>query len=270
MDRCIELGVSKEQTMLMDSGAFTAWSLGHPMTLDKLLPIYEHIQDKYAPHFKEIWYINLDVIPGSRQQAPTEEQLAQALIDSDVNYHRLEDSVGRYILPVFHQGEPWERLEECISMSPNYICVSPRQTVSEGHRIAWLQQVELRRPHGLRMHGLATTGARSIRACDWFSVDSASWVIIGGLGGVLIPDGSGWIRSLNVSNVSPALKDADKHYLTMPEAKQRELDKIFTSYGMQYPWLADSHEYRKVFNLLVTSDAAEHVKPQPILQEGLF
>lgn len=268
LQACVDQGVACDTTMLLDSGAFTAWSLGHPITIDQLRPIYLDIWKKFEPHFKELWFINLDVIPGSRTQAPTGEQIAQSLIDSDENFRQLVDAIGERVLPVFHQGEEWERLNVCCDLS-KYVCISPRQTVSEKARVAWLHNVALKVPSNIRLHGLATTGAQSIKACPWYSVDSASWVLVGGLGGVLVPH-KHWVKPVSVSQESPKLKYLGEHILTMTKHEVKLVTEHAARYATTLEELIASHEYRKYMSMMVIQDAVATIKPVEYKQQGLF
>lgn len=270
LDRAVELGVSANMNIMLDSGAFTAWSLGHNTTLEQLLPVYNYMQQTYEHHFKSMVFINLDVIPGSRKVPPTLDQLDRALVDSDINLGRLQGELGDQILPVFHQGEPWERLDVILSQS-TYMCLSPRQTVANKVRLAWLRDVA-GKVMGVKnkIHGLATTGNESIVACDWFSTDSASWVISGGLGAIQVCVG-GKIRPISVSVESPNVFHESKHFSTMTALEKDKIKATVDSYGFDVKDLSTSHEQRRAFNLLSVRDWANTVKyEKTTIQEGLF
>jgi len=268
MERAVELGVASNITMLLDSGAFTAWSIGKPMHLAHLQPIYEDIWNRFGEHFAEMWFINLDVIPGSRERQATAKEVEQALIDSDVNFKKLVAAIGPRVLPVFHQGEPWERLTACEDMS-SYVCISPRQTLAEHVRVAWLNDVSTRHRPETRLHGLATTGARSVRACDWFSVDSASWVMVGAMGNILLP-ANGWVQPVSISAESPNTKEAGKHVANMPPTTVDHISKQVKHYGFDLDWLVSDPGYRMAFNLHVVQDAITRIEPIAVHQRGLF
>jgi len=267
MRSAVELGVAKGKYMLLDSGAFTAWKSGHPTTLKQLLPIYKDIQEKFAHLYDEMWFINLDVIPGSMDKAPTQQDIQQALIDSDINYEILVKELGPCVLPVIHQGEDWDRLE-VLKQQSNYICVSPRQTIAEKYRALWCEQVATK-ADGYELHGLATTGARIIRSADWHSVDSASWVITGGIGTILCLVG-GKLMSVSVSYESPNKKDAGKHLTNMPPTIQQVIVAQLEQYGFTLEDVETNPGCRQAFNLLVTQQWTTGIDTNHHRQQGLF
>lgn len=177
------------KAILLDSGAFTAWNKGEKTTVDDVKRKYSAFIEKAGDMFDEIWGVNLDVIPGERGRDPTPQELDDAVRVSDINFEILTKEFGDIILPVFHQGEPMERLGECVAQvdgKSNYICVSPRNDLHEGLRVDWSRDAhfELRQRYGkhIKTHGLATTGNRMVRTVPWYSGDSAAWVQHGAFG----------------------------------------------------------------------------------------
>ena len=176
------------KAILLDSGAFTGWNKGEATSVDDVLRKYSSFINMAGDQFDEIWGINLDVIPGERGRDPTPKELDDAVRVSDINFEILVKEFGDIILPVFHQGETPERLDECVGQvagKSNYICVSPRNDLAETLRVKWSRDC-----HGIltdkypdiMTHGLATTGNRMVRTVPWYSGDSAAWVQHGGFG----------------------------------------------------------------------------------------
>jgi hypothetical protein len=211
----LELGCGKSQTILLDSGAFTAWNQGHPTTLDALLPVYSDFIKKYLDHVENIWLINLDKIPGTPGTDPTQVEIAEAIHESDENYRVLVDTFGPRVLPVFHQGESNARLFEVDAMS-EYVCISPRNDVGERHRVAWSREVHEVLPAGKMTHGLATTGFLMMTTVPWFSVDSAAWVSVCSYGGVIVLLGD-TMHILGVTPESPTRFKLEAHFDTLNE-----------------------------------------------------
>ena len=176
------------KAILLDSGAFTAWNKGEETTVNDVLRKYSKFIEAAGDMFDEIWGINLDVIPGEKGRDPTPDELKRAVEVSDVNFEILVKEFGDIILPVYHQGESIERLNECVAQvdgKSNYICVSPRNDLAETHRVVWSRDAhaELTRNHPhIMTHGLATTGNKMVRTVPWYSGDSAAWVQHGGYG----------------------------------------------------------------------------------------
>ena len=177
---------SKEfNTILLDSGAFTAWNKNTEMTLEDLFPIYYDFMTKYWSSCKEIYLINLDKIPGSPGVNPSAEEIDECEKISDVNYNKLVKEFGSRVLPVYHQGESQERLDEVVKMG-DYICVSPRNDLPEGQRVSWSVEVHSKIPKTTKTHGLATTGMKMMKTVPWTSIDSASWMFTASTGSISI------------------------------------------------------------------------------------
>ena len=172
--------------IMLDSGAFTAWNLGHETRLDDVRRAYDAFHETaggLGKYFDEIWMVNLDVIPGQKGVDPSPDEIASAIRQSDINFKILDDHYPGRILPVFHQGEDDARLVAVGEMNERerYICVSPRNDVMESWRVRWSEtcHLDLREKFGagvIRTHGLATTGNDMIRKVPWYSGDSAAWV----------------------------------------------------------------------------------------------
>ena len=178
----------RPRTLMGDSGGFTAWKSGHPTTVDQVLRAYSRFLDKAKGLFEEVWLINLDTIPGAFGRDPTEEEITDAIKQSDINFEILTKEFGNIILPVFHQGETIDRgleVEAMTSGKSNYICVSPRNDLPEGQRRVWAQQVHAKLKPQTKTHGLATTGNTMMASVPWHSVDSASWVLACAMGSII-------------------------------------------------------------------------------------
>ena len=116
--------------IIIDSGAFTAWNTGKPMTLDKLHYTLDKILKEAPQH--NYHFIALDVIPGSKGVTATPKQVEAAVEESVLNF---EQQVKIYdsVLPVFHTGEDMALLHHYFSLT-DYVCLSPNQNKSEMQR----------------------------------------------------------------------------------------------------------------------------------------
>jgi hypothetical protein len=250
---------AKQRYIMLDSGAFTGWSRGEHITLDEVRRNYSSIVERYAPFYKTIYLINLDVIPGSKGETPTRKQVAAALVESDKNYEILNKEFGDVVLPVFHQGEGEKRLHEVAAQNPNYICVSPRNDLSESQRVPWAQRVHAEIP-SLHTHGLAATGVNMMLATGFFSVDSATWVQIAGFGGILVETVEGGMTILKISSDSPDRRFFDGHYDSKPKDVKLQIQNLADSLDLSIADLRTSPGGREWFNL----NTLERVSTNPL------
>lgn len=255
------------QELMLDSGAFTAWTKGDEVHLDHLMHVYGDMLDKYKDSMKEIWLINLDKIPGSPGRTAGIDEINEAIAISDTNFSKLVSAFGDRVLPVFHQNENEQRLEEVVQMAP-YVCISPRNDLPEKSRVSWSQYVHGLQPT-MKTHGLATTGSKMLTTVPWHSADSASWVFAGAMGNITLLLNQK-VASISMSDESPSKKDMGKHYDTMPNAMQEVIAARIEKHGFTVDEIKTGHGNRMAFNMLETMAWMEVLETNVVEQPGLF
>lgn len=260
--------LDNEFEVMLDSGAFTAWTKGEEVKLDELRRTYGAILEKHGHLGKKFWLINLDKIPGAPGRTPGPDELSEAIDISDKNYHSLVETFGDCVLPVFHQGESAARLKEVTEMG-SYINVSPRNDVGERMRVRWAKEVHAKIPKGVMTHGLAATGLPMMQDVPWHSVDSASWIMVASYGHIWWPR---TMTIISISDDSPNRYLADKHYVNISKPAQDEFERYAESMGMTIEQLRSDFAYRAIWNRVVQSEIYRSVpevvkKPH---QENLF
>lgn len=220
------------KNIMLDSGAFTAWNAGDDTYLDDVFRSYDEFQTLADGLFDEMWMINLDKIPGERGRDPTLQELDEALVISDKNYDKLVERFGERILPVFHQGEPDERMYELAEIA-EFICISPRNDVHEKLRKIWAQERHYllhEKFPGHKTHGLATTGNLMIADVPWYTVDSAAWIIHAAFGKVDVFDGHKYSNNF-VTYEGGKHKRDPTHIDNVLPAKRERIIAAIESYG---------------------------------------
>lgn len=250
------IDVGEPFELMLDSGAFTAWSKGHEVELEDLIEIYDSMLDAYGDKAAATWLISLDKIPGEKGRTASEEEILEAIRISDENFTVLQKRYGDIVLPVFHQNESTARLHEVAAMS-SYICVSPRNDLAEPSRRAWSKEVHALIP-GKRTHGLAATGYAMMSQVPWGSVDSATWVLLAANGAVLFGP---TLKAVHVSNESSNLKNKDQHLRTMSPAHQRAFEQFVENNGFTVPGLEEDFFERMMFNRIMMERASKAIPP---------
>src|SRR5258708_5969086 len=110
-------------SVLLDSGAFSRWTIGTSIDLD----------DEYIPYVKTNehllagGYISLDVIPGrDRQREWRADLIEQAAHQSYENWLKMRDA-GLQPWPVVHMGESFDWPERYLADGADHIALSPRR-----------------------------------------------------------------------------------------------------------------------------------------------
>jgi hypothetical protein len=252
MHGALEKGNTAQEIML-DSGAFTAWSKGEQVHVKQLIRVYRSFIRKYDDYASAIWLINLDRIPGTKGgPEPSHDDIVAAMHESDDNFETLTREFGPIVLPVFHQGEPTSRLHD-VAAQAEYICVSPRNDLPETSRIRWSQMTHTYITN--RTHGLATTGNKMATTVPWHSTDSAAWAIRAALGMAFFDFGPDrGAVSVFISAQSPRVHDYDFHYDAMSPIKQAYLKQKIEARGFAVDELRYEFRARAAFSMLELID----------------
>lgn len=152
----------------LDSGAFTVWRQGRAIDLAAYVEFIKRHEHLLAG------YIALDVIPGEPGRMPTEEE-AKIATDKTMANLDLMRVAGLKPIPVYHEGEPIEVLDEYVRQGHDLIALGGTASRGRPEMVDWLLPLFERFPEQ-KFHGLAMTQARIIRHLPFYSVDSTSWL----------------------------------------------------------------------------------------------
>lgn len=251
--------------LLIDSGAFAAWRLGEYIDLDKYID--------YCNENSELIYkvVNLDVIPGSFGNPPTPQEVEQSASQS---WHNLEhmESQGISPIPVFHQGENFGWLQRMVDEGYDYVGISPDNGKSVGQKRDWLDRVftcitdEQGRPL-IKTHGFAVTSIDLLYRYPFYSVDSATWIVLGAFGSTMVPKWDGddftYVKSpyvVNISNKSNTSLERGMHFLKYGDATREHISQFFNSLGYTLDDVANTFEARSFVCLRVLARVQEALR----------
>lgn len=269
----------RPKAIILDSGAYSSWKSGHPTTVEAVISSYTKFFELADGLFEDIFAINLDVIPASVGVDPTPEQISAGIKESDINFKILTDKFGPRILSVFHQGEPLERALEIEAMSDStskYICVSPRNDLPEQKRVTWSQHVHAKlKPH-TRTHGLATTGNSMLEKVNWYSVDSATFILLAAYGGICYYWDTGSKKtysSIAMSNEGGRDRFQGAHFDSLDPPFKEAITKRIEEMGFTVEQIKTDVRPRALFNMKNLSMYADKVtanKKAYLYQATLF
>lgn len=179
--------------LLLDSGAFGAWSRGEELSIKDYI--------RYCNENKRyIWAaVNLDKIPGKFGRRDNSQQEAIVAAKQSYKNQQMMKDGGVNAVPVFHQGDPISFLEQYLRDGERYIGLSCNKFMRIDEQQKWLDMVfniltdRDGRPY-VRTHGFALTAFPLITTYPWYTVDSTTWSLTPGYGQIIIPqwrDG-GW------------------------------------------------------------------------------
>jgi ParB-like chromosome segregation protein Spo0J len=168
---------------MLDSGAFSAWSIGEEVDLDKYIDNCHKAIEMYS-NSCQVYCVNLDVIPGEKGRDSTEKERKQSMEDSLKNADRLRSS-GIPVVEVFHQDEPEEYLkvlvERITPKDTGILGIAYRKDISVPRRLEWVKWVlkvittEVGKENIPRCHGFGATLKEALFSFPYYCVDSTSW-----------------------------------------------------------------------------------------------
>ena len=214
--------------MFLDSGAYSAWSKGGIVDINKLIAFIH----KNKQIFKI--YATLDAIGDP----------VQTLENTNIM-----ESNGLSPLPVFHYNEDISYLKKMIDKY-EYICLGGMVPISTPQLQIWLDELwdrYLTDDDGsplVKVHGFGQTSMRLLKRYPWYSADSTSWVRPGSYGSILCDLGS-----YSKVSVTYQSADSDDSYFRMkPYDKERFL-KWLDDKGYTIQQLQETYKHRHCFNI---------------------
>jgi hypothetical protein len=157
--------------LFIDSGAFSAWSLGIKITIEEYITFIKRFNDAITV------YANLDVIGN---------------VEGTWRNQKIMEDAGLHPLPVYHIEDPIEYLDKCLEY--DYFCLGGMAKGYSTHeRTKFLDKcftiicnTKNHMPLA-KVHGFGVTGYSLITRYPWYSVDSTTWANFAAYGQVIVP-----------------------------------------------------------------------------------
>jgi hypothetical protein len=159
-----------DHTIMIDSGAFSTWNSGKVIDFDAYI---DFCLDVISKAEGTIYCVGLDEIPGSPGQVPTQIERENAVQKTLANL-KYALSKGLVTIPVYHQHEPLEVLDEYLKLV-EYVGLSPANDQSMKARFEFMDNVyaHLRRP--IKAHSFGFSSWQVLERYPLFSCDSTSY-----------------------------------------------------------------------------------------------
>lgn len=176
----------REASVLLDSGAFSAWNKGETIDVKDYIAfirVNQHLVDSY---------VCLDTIPGSKGRMDRSQESIEKSASASYKNQQIMRDAGLAPIPVFHQGERFEWLERYLADGEPYIGISPYMRSTQATLIRWLDDCFARVTDSLgrplvRTHGFGVTSHEVMWRYPWHSVDSTTWAIAPAYGMLILP-----------------------------------------------------------------------------------
>lgn len=169
-------------TLMLDSGAYSAWTKDQPIDLRRYIKFIKANYDYLST------YVVLDVLPAGHESLRTSQAVEDAAAQSFRNYEVMLDA-GIDPIPVFHQGEDFKWLERMLKLGVKYVGLSTRKDllVFERKQREWLDKCFSILPEDVRTHGFGITKIEYLKRYPFYTVDSTRWALVAAYGNILMP-----------------------------------------------------------------------------------
>lgn len=258
---------SKKSRLFIDSGAFSAWTKGKVIDIDKYI---EFINER--TEYIHI-YCQLDVIPGEVHRVATVEEGLEAGKKTWENYLYMYPKMKepQKMLYCFHLGEPLEWFKRALEWKDEkgnqmqYIAIGGIMGKPKDIRIKFLTKIEeliknSSNPN-VKIHALGMT---SFDVLDKFpfitSADSTSWIMVGANGCIMTDYGSIIVSDKQSSDF--------KHYSNLPAEAKRVVDEEISKYGFKIEDLVNSRDNRIILNAKYMQDKARNIVYKPLIKNN--
>ena len=221
--------------VFLDSGAFSAFTLGVKIDLDQ-----------YCNYIK----CNSDII------RVEDGALMAAVLDgigdpyeTYCNQLAMEER-GVKPMPCFHQGED-ERYLKWYIENYDYISLGGMVGTSVKQLMVWLDRVWDRHlidgsgNPKIKVHGFGITSVALMERYPWYSCDSSSWLQIARFGAIMDPQHG----PINISSESPSRHVKGEHLMTLSEPETEYMLERLESQGFTYERLSTVYQSRFAYNL---------------------
>lgn len=223
--------------LFMDSGAFSMFTLGIKVDLDKYGRYLISGQD-----YIEV-ASNVDAIGAGLEKESYDNQKYLESLRLPVR-----------VCPVHHARDRDEWLVKYLDEGYDYIFLGGMVPETTPYLIDWLDHIwdkYLALPDGtarIKVHGFGLTTFELMERYPWYSVDSTSWVMISMFGSCIMDIG-GRRRAISFSEKSPNVKTEDKSFWSLDAHTQEYVRKLLAAEGFTPEELATNYGKRDALNL---------------------
>lgn len=220
----ILLEKNQEISVIIDSGAFTAWNSGIVVSKEQYLENIVRIKEKFEPRVNNLFFVNLDVIPGEKGRRPSMQERVDAAEQGWKNYLWFREHEITNLIHVYHMYEDLSILKRMIDNGCIYIGISPENY--SPNRLRWLETVFKHIDESKIMtHGFGVTADELVLKFPWTSVDSISYVLSAGMGNFSVFN--------NDTGTMKTIKHSDRKSKILSWEERKLQDYLF-SLGTEY------------------------------------
>lgn len=226
---------NNNDAVFLDSGAFSAWTLGVEISVEE-----------YCNYVLR----NVDII--KCEDGDLMASVMDGIGDPLQTYRNQLEMEARGVrpLPCFHFGEDERYLEHYIK-NYTYITIGGMVGKTTAALSTWLDRIwskYLVDGSGyakLKVHAFGITSFTIMENYPWHSCDSSSWIQATAFGSIVTPE----FGPIAVSDKSPSRHDAGRHLSTLTPIEQDAVLAKLEAAGFTYERLSTVYQSRAAYNL---------------------
>lgn len=262
--------------LFVDSGAYTAHTKGAILDVDEYIEYVNSLDDALT------LFAQVDHIPGRFGVSRSRQDILEAPKKSWENYLYMRDRVlsPHKLIPIFHQDEPFEWLQNMLEWRDEkgepipYIGISSSKDKSPKYREEWYWKVfsviQRSSNPNVKTHAFGTSSTRHLELFPFTSADATSWIQTAVHGSIETDFGT-----ITVSGVQ---ENSKKHIKHCPISFET-LREYVKSFGFELDELIYDTENTKAytqrlkFNIAYLkrwADNYEYKGPKSFINRGLF
>lgn len=237
--------------IFVDSGAFSAWTLGTKIDVDDYIDLINNNKD-----YIEV-AASVDCIPGVPHSTTvaTHEEVVKSCEDTWNNFLYMRskmDDVNK-LLYTFHVGEPWKFLKQALEYEDKHgklTYIALGGLVGKNSKLIYnfikqaTQIIKESNNPNVRVHIFGVTNLKTLRSFKITSADSTTWVKGAAYGNLYING--------QIVNVSNETKLSDKNVFNKNLALQEVTLNTIKEYGFELEKLQEDYKERRKFNIIDT------------------
>ena len=247
----LKKGDSNPIKIFVDSGAFSAWTLGTKIDVDDYIDLINNNKD-----YIEV-AASVDCIPGLPHSTTvaTHEEVVKSCEDTWNNFLYMRskmDDVNK-LLYTFHVGEPWKFLKQALEYEDKHgklTYIALGGLVGKNSKLIYnfikqaTQIIKESNNPNVRVHIFGVTNLKTLRSFKITSADSTTWVKGAAYGNLYING--------QIVNVSNETKLSDKNVFNKNLALQEVTLNTIKEYGFELEKLQEDYKERRKFNIIDT------------------
>ena len=239
--------------LIVDSGAFTAWTRGAELNVDEYIDwLNEHKDNIYLAG-------QVDSIPGKFRQTPTVAEVEEAAQKTFDNYWYMRERLDNpdMLLYTFHVGEPFRFLEEVLKHPGiKYIAlggmVGKNTETKENFAQRCFEIIKASNNPDVKVHAFGVTTASILEKFPFASGDSTGWIMTGASGQIYSKYGQ-----LDFSQNS---RNTNKSVFNLPKEAYNTVVQEVEKFGYTMEQLESDYKARMCYNVKYLNELSHHIK----------